>query len=158
MCYKRKDRAFMEALSRKWDRIQQGRKFMRKAEVKIGGVYVAKISQKLTKVRLDRECERWGGWYATNLLTGREVRIRTAGKLRREVLDIKQVADLANAIHAAHDEGAEMDAGFDGGEFSGPAHGRAVEQEVRELCKKYRVDYEAVENELLRRSYEETNA
>lgn len=58
---------------------------MKKADISIGKVYVAKISGKLADVRLDRECE-YGGWYATNLFTDREVRIRSAAKLRREVV------------------------------------------------------------------------
>lgn len=57
---------------------------MLKADVAIGKTYIAKISQRLTRVRLDRESQ-YGGWYATNLSTGREVRIRSAAKLRREV-------------------------------------------------------------------------
>jgi hypothetical protein len=57
---------------------------VKKAEVQIGKVYVAKVSNKLTKVRLDLECQ-YGGWLATNLATQRQVRIRSAAKLRREV-------------------------------------------------------------------------
>jgi hypothetical protein len=58
---------------------------MKKADVHIGGVYVAKVSGSLTRIRLERECE-YGGWYATNLKTGREIRIRTAARLRTEVM------------------------------------------------------------------------
>ena len=57
---------------------------MKKAEVRLGGVYVAKITGKLTQVRLDR-VSPYGGWDATNLKTGRLVRIRSAAKLRSEV-------------------------------------------------------------------------
>ena len=56
---------------------------MKKAEVALGRVYVAKVSNKLSKVRLDRESP-YGGWVATNLETNREVRIHSAAKLRRE--------------------------------------------------------------------------
>lgn len=55
---------------------------MRKSEITIGNSYVAKISQKLTVVRIDSNCS-YGGWLATNNATGREVHIPTAGKLRR---------------------------------------------------------------------------
>lgn len=55
---------------------------MKKSEVKIGSVYVVKVSDKLTRVRIDRESE-YGGWDGINLNTGREVRIKTAAKLRR---------------------------------------------------------------------------
>ena len=54
---------------------------MLKAQVGIGQVYCAKISGKLTRVRLDTPCT-YGGWIGTNLKTGREVRIRSAAKLR----------------------------------------------------------------------------
>ena len=57
---------------------------MLKAQVSLGKVYIAKVSDKLCRVRLDRESE-YGGWFATNLETGREIRIRSAAKLRREV-------------------------------------------------------------------------
>ena len=57
---------------------------MRKADVSVGHCYSAKVSGKLTYVRLDRE-SRYGGWDATNLATGRSVRIKTAGRLRRVV-------------------------------------------------------------------------
>ncbi|MFW6159303.1 MAG: winged helix-turn-helix domain-containing protein, partial [Planctomycetota bacterium] len=49
----------------------------------LGKVYVAKISGKLSPVRLDEE-DPHGGWRGTNLRTKREVRIRSARKLRRE--------------------------------------------------------------------------
>ena len=57
---------------------------MQKHNVKIGTTYIVKVSGTLAKVRLTREHDR-GGWYATNLATGREIRIRTAARLRSEV-------------------------------------------------------------------------
>jgi len=57
---------------------------MKKSEIEIGATYVVKVSGTLAKVRLTRECN-YGGWYGTNLGTGREVRIRTAARLRSEV-------------------------------------------------------------------------
>jgi len=54
---------------------------MKKNEVEIGGRYVAKVSGSLTVVRIDRESP-YGGWDATNVATGRSVRIRTAARLR----------------------------------------------------------------------------
>ena len=57
---------------------------MQKRNVKVGSTYIVKVSGTLTKVRLTREHER-GGWYGTNLATGREIRIRTAARLRSEV-------------------------------------------------------------------------
>lgn len=55
---------------------------MKKSEVQIGGTYTAKVSDKLTKVRLDNE-NRHGGWDATNLTTGKKVRIKSAQRLRQ---------------------------------------------------------------------------
>ena len=57
---------------------------MRKSEVSLGKVYIVKVSGTLQKVRLDR-LSPYGGWYGTNLRTHREIRIYTAGKLRKEV-------------------------------------------------------------------------
>jgi hypothetical protein len=54
---------------------------MKKAEVKLGGRYTAKVSDKLTTVRIDAENPR-GGWDATNEATGKKVRIKSAQRLR----------------------------------------------------------------------------
>jgi len=54
---------------------------MKTAQVQIGGTYIAKVSGNLVAVRIDRESP-YGGWDATNLKTGRSVRIRTAARLR----------------------------------------------------------------------------
>lgn len=59
---------------------------MQARQVTIGGVYIVKVSGRESRVRIEREC-RSGGWYGTNLRTGREVRIRTAGRLRRPADD-----------------------------------------------------------------------
>jgi hypothetical protein len=57
---------------------------MKKKDVQLNKTYVAKVSNVLTEVKLDRESP-YGGWDATNLKTGRSVRIKSAAKLRREV-------------------------------------------------------------------------
>ena len=57
---------------------------MKKSEVRIGSVYAASISNTPSPVRLDSESP-YGGWEATNMRTGRPVRIKTAGKLRVEL-------------------------------------------------------------------------
>ena len=56
---------------------------MKKAEVKIGEVYIMKVSNKLAPVKVEGESGYGRGWYGTNLRTGREVRIRSGAKLRR---------------------------------------------------------------------------
>lgn len=57
---------------------------MRRTEVVIGAVYLVLVSGKHCPVRIDGD-HPYGGWFATNLATGRGVRIRTAGRLRRQL-------------------------------------------------------------------------
>lgn len=57
---------------------------MRAAQVKVGATYTAKVSGRVVKVRVDETNPR-GGWNATNLETGRPVRIRGAQRLRELV-------------------------------------------------------------------------
>ena len=57
---------------------------MKKSEVKIGGVYAAKVTNKIVQVRIDAE-SRYGGWDGTNLTTGKKVRIQSPAKLRTTV-------------------------------------------------------------------------
>lgn len=54
---------------------------MKKAEVKIGGRYTAKVSGEVVVVRLTRESP-YGGWDAVNEYTNRSVRIKSAARLR----------------------------------------------------------------------------
>lgn len=60
---------------------------MQKANVQIGHTYIVKVSGNLAKVKLTRECN-YGGWYGTNLATGREIRVRTAARLRSEIIPV----------------------------------------------------------------------
>jgi hypothetical protein len=55
---------------------------MKKAQVQVGITYIVKVSGVLAKVRITSESP-YGGWRGTNLATGREVRIRSAARLRR---------------------------------------------------------------------------
>ncbi len=64
---------------------------MKKSEVKVGGVYTAKVTNKLVQVRIDAE-SRYGGWDATNLATGKKVRIKSPAKLRAAVAGDKAPA------------------------------------------------------------------
>ena len=57
---------------------------MKKNEVQVGGVYSAKVSDKVVQVRIDAE-NRSGGWDATNLATNKRVRIKSAQRLRAVV-------------------------------------------------------------------------
>ena len=64
---------------------------MQKQNVHIGTTYIVKVSGTLAKVRITREHIR-GGWYGTNLATGREIRIRTAARLRSEVPPAQEIS------------------------------------------------------------------
>ena len=64
---------------------------MQKQNVHIGTTYVVKVSGRLAKVQITREHDR-GGWYGTNLATGREIRIRTAARLRAEALPAQRIS------------------------------------------------------------------
>jgi hypothetical protein len=58
---------------------------MLKKNVRVGRVYIVKVSNKLARVKILYEVSRGSGWMGINLDTGREVRIKTGGRLRREV-------------------------------------------------------------------------
>jgi len=65
---------------------------MQKHNVKIGTTYIVKVSGTLAKVRITRE-HASGGWYGTDLATGREIRIRTAARLRSEVKPAQGISE-----------------------------------------------------------------
>jgi hypothetical protein len=56
---------------------------MKKAQIKIGRTYYAKVSNAVVPVRID-SVSKFGGWNATNEKTGRQVHIKTAARLRSE--------------------------------------------------------------------------
>lgn len=58
---------------------------MRKAEIRTGGVYKAKVSGNVVEVRIVGERAFTKGWDAINLKTGRAVWIKSAARLREEV-------------------------------------------------------------------------
>ena len=55
---------------------------MKTQDVQIGAIYIAKVSGVLAKVRVTGTSP-YGGWYAVNLATGRQIRVRSAARLRR---------------------------------------------------------------------------
>lgn len=56
-----------------------------KKEVGIGGTYQVRMGwNRYCPVRLDAAHEN-GGWYGTNMETGRRVRIKSAARLSKEV-------------------------------------------------------------------------
>jgi hypothetical protein len=72
---------------------------MKKAEIRIGAIYSVKVSGKLVPVRIVAESPQ-GGWIGRNEVTGRDVRIRTARRLRRAVEAPPSDEDRNN--HAGH--------------------------------------------------------
>ena len=73
---------------------------MLKKDVKVGAVYSAKVSGNLTTVKITGFSEYVGyrglkrnSWKAVNLATGREVLIKSAAKLRTEILPQEMITD-----------------------------------------------------------------
>ena len=52
------------------------------------------------------------------------------------------VMEEAREIVESHDKGREMDAGFDAGGFSGPAHSRTEEKALRKLASRHEVKFQ----------------
>jgi len=76
---------------------------MKKADIKIGSVYRAKVSDKLTDVRIDA-ANPSGGWDATNLASKKKVRIKSAQRLRAPAMS----GTTAKAVAAADQENARV--------------------------------------------------
>lgn len=58
---------------------------MRKEQVTIGALYIAKVSNKMTVVEILNERLLGKGWTAKNRMTGRNIYIRSARRLRQEI-------------------------------------------------------------------------
>jgi hypothetical protein len=54
---------------------------IKKCDVRIGSMYIAKVTNRLVEVRIDSESQ-YGGWNATNTVTGKNLRIRSVQRLR----------------------------------------------------------------------------
>ena len=79
---------------------------MKTNDVKVGGVYTAKVTDKLVSVRIDAE-SRHGGWDATNMATGKKVRIKSAQRLRGESETPKRTGRKSKASQAEADDAAQ---------------------------------------------------
>ena len=81
---------------------------MKKDEVKLGGLYCAKVSDKLVTVRID-SVHSTGGWNATNTATGKRIHIKSARRLRGAVkTTAKAPKDEAAETTVANDEKTEV--------------------------------------------------
>jgi len=71
---------------------------MKKDEVKVGQEYLVKVSDKVVPVRIDAEHASGKGWVGTDVVTGRQVRIKSAQRLRRAVVETPQEAPRPNGV------------------------------------------------------------
>ena len=84
---------------------------MKKDEVKVGGLYTVKVSDKLVTVRIDGAHSR-GGWNATNTATGKRIRIKSAQRLRGQATrapktETRETVEAVMADHASAKEPAK---------------------------------------------------
>ena len=88
---------------------------MQQDQVQIGKTYAAKVTDKLAPVRIDSENEH-GGWNATNLRTNKQIRIKSAQRLRNEItVPEDDPAKAEEALQAA----AAVSGGGGGGHSGG---------------------------------------
>lgn len=93
---------------------------MKKNNVQLGKVYAVKVSGSVVPVRLERENPR-GGWDGTNVKTRKQVRVKTAQRLRGlwptrttpvveepEPTETVMTPEVAQAIHHADQENARL--------------------------------------------------
>ena len=122
---------------------------MKKSEVKVGHVYVAKVSDRLVPVRIDSVHSRQG-WNATNTKTGRRVHIKSAQRLRYELRDSRTPGDAKDQPLAALDKAAKADK---------PAKGTAAKKSSsKDAAKPKRMSALDAAAEVLRRAGEPMNA
>lgn len=76
-------------------------------------------------------------------------------KLTVKRMSLRQVAILSDEITQSSVIATEADAGFDGGEFSGPAHGDMLKERLTELAEKFGYTFEQLEGEMYARACEE---
>ena len=77
---------------------------MKKADIEIGKTYAARISGSIIPVRILRE-SRFGGWDGRHARTDRQVRIKTAGKLRWEIEDTGRIEGIMGRSLSPSDAG-----------------------------------------------------
>ena len=79
---------------------------MKKSEVKIGGLYRAKVSDRIVTVRIDSGHSQ-GGWTATNMRTSKRIRIKSARRLRGAVEDDAKASGDEAAAAGTDDQKSE---------------------------------------------------
>ena len=104
---------------------------MKKDQVKVGGVYAAKVSDKVVPVRIDREHPN-GGWVGTNQETGKEVRVKSAQRLRGPWVTKAK----AKAMVAAEQENARLAQERAASPDGMTASERAMTKSAQDMAKK----------------------
>lgn len=99
---------------------------MKANEIKVGGVYVAKVGGNLTRVRVDAIWINYAGytqWNVTNLKTGRRTTFRSAAKFRSAV-------EASPRSRAVREETKRL---FDRAQEAMPSapEGRAIREQTR---------------------------
>ncbi len=62
---------------------------MKKSDVQIGATYLVKVASNLVPVKITREHDN-GGWEGTSVKTGKVIRIKSAQRLRKPLVDAAQ--------------------------------------------------------------------
>ena len=80
---------------------------MKKNEIKVGGMYTARVGNKITTVRVDRIMEQTAfgkactTYAVTNMATGRETRFKSAAKFRGVAKPVGELMDDARKVIAS---------------------------------------------------------
>jgi hypothetical protein len=107
---------------------------MKKHEIKVGGLYLAKVSDKVVPVRITGESPH-GGWDAVNEKTGKRVRIKSAQRLRGQAGLTKPEVQAAKAA-----VGAQVGAG---GKPAAPSQAGAPADEKKAKVEAWRKEVAA---------------
>ena len=108
---------------------------MKKNEVKVGGTYTAKVSDRLVSVRIDSAHGKQG-WNATNTATGKRIHIKSAQRLRGHAKPaaVAKAADAKPAV-VAKAAGAKPGANKDAQSQSKPKRLSALDAAAQVLRK-----------------------
>ena len=112
---------------------------MKKDEVKTGGIYKAKVTDKVVPVRLDAEHPS-GGWEATNMITGKKIRVKSAQRLRGPASAPENAASAATTAPAT--DATSGIAGADTGQTGGRTRKRLTKAERDALKTQHKADQE----------------
>ena len=107
---------------------------MTKDQIRIGGTYLAKVTDKVVPVRLDA-ANPHGGWDATNLATNKKVRIKSAQRLRGPAPE-REASQRARAVAEAQAADAAANAHAVPAEAATPKASKAKKNPAEPKAKK----------------------